>query len=84
MNIFWVFAIIGIVEFIIVLYCLKYKSRSKQQLKELKLDKEAHGIWRDWTGSRYVDRANPNPTKQTDMAAIIKVNPVTGEWESLS
>lgn len=47
------------------------------------LFKSKFGYWDCWTGGRYDRVTNPNPTDDTDMNAICRSNPVTGEWEAL-
>lgn len=45
--------------------------------------KEKFGIWQEWTGARFVNRQNPNPTENTDLAAICRRDPVTGAWQAI-
>jgi len=45
--------------------------------------KSKYEYWEEWSGSRFIRRLNPNPTKETVAGSVCVSDPVTGEWKAL-
>lgn len=58
-------------------------SQSPEAMKARDLFKSKFGYWDEWSGSRFVRRENPDPQTYTDLKAVCRSCPVTGEWKPL-
>ena len=80
------YALIGLglaVGFMYIVHNTEKRWNTDEFCMEQDRFKSNHGIWREWTGSQYVERINPNPHKDTDGASIIQRNWQTGVWEQV-
>lgn len=56
---------------------------SDESCEDVDRFKAKFGYWDEWSGCGYTRRENPDLTKDTDVYAVCRSNPVTGIWAAL-